>query len=199
METAIVLDSVKKMLQSGLDIDVIKSTLEDLGLTDSQIQDVLDQASGKPSVASTPAQSVSTPKPTPVQEAPTPASVNPSPMASSFSSVSRPVAEEMVKQQEMHNLSQAMTHAAIESHAQRITDVHQSISELHDKVDDLSENVNTLPESAAKVNLLSTRLSQIEREIMEIKAQGNALQSLLSKVLETNRDVLVELQRRNER
>lgn len=188
MDQGIVIDSVRKMLSSGLDAQTIKYTLLDLGLSEREADDALTIAQGK---APSPASPVS---PAPVEkESP----FVKSPTLPVYESVSNPVpASNSISQQVL--ASTTATQLAMDEHKDQLAEVHASVSDLHEKVDSISSSVSGTASAdvLAKLSLLSNRLSALEHEITDLKAQGSGLQSLLSKVLETNRDVLLELQRR---
>ena len=70
--------------------------------------------------------------------------------------------------------------------------VKNDISNLHGKI-------NSVPslskEDIAKLSMLDKRMSSLEKEISETKANTIALQSLLKKILETNKKTLLKLEK----
>lgn len=186
MDPGVVMDSVKKMLDSGIEVSVVKSTLSDLGLSDSEIDSVIRQVKGggSPETASSSQKPVPAPAFTSAKDVPVSAAT---------------LSETIVAQQQMHNLSQATTQAALESHQESLSHVDESMAAISAKLDSLSQNMGGNSDWASKLSLIQNRLSALEHDVTEVKAQGSAIQSLLTKVLETNRDALMELQRLNNR
>lgn len=188
MDQGIVIDSVKKMLSSGLDAQTIKYTLLDLGLSEREADDALSIAQGNAPSSPSPA-----PSPTAPVEPPFVKSPAAPPVYESYNAPPTP-SPSAISQQVL--ASTTATQLAMDEHKEKLADVHSSVSDLHEKVDSLSSSVGSSPDVLSKLSLLSNRLAALEHEITELKAQGSGLQSILSKVLETNRDVLLELQRR---
>ncbi|VVB98937.1 Uncharacterised protein [uncultured archaeon] len=87
------------------------------------------------------------------------------------------------------------THQMLNEHSERIGALHESISALHDKID--SSQRLLPPEAIACLTTLDRRLSTLEEAVSEAKANTIALQSLMQKVLETDRATLLELQKKN--
>ena len=56
VDKKIVLDTVKKMYQSGIDDDVVKQTLKDIGLNDKEIVQYIAEAKGEPIPTAVPEQ-----------------------------------------------------------------------------------------------------------------------------------------------
>ncbi|MDO8648043.1 MAG: hypothetical protein Q7R70_06565 [Candidatus Diapherotrites archaeon] len=173
VDSSVVLGTVKNMIESGLNDDIIKETLKDIGLSDPEIQDVLRQAHG-PNVEQPAPKRPQTPK-KPIEENPT----EPNP-------VERP--GPIVFPEHDNALDNAS--------------VHNAISELGSKVDDLKERVDSINTSAPLGNSgnfegaagLQSRIDTISTDIKELKAGTNALVDLMKKILETDRDVLLRLE-----
>ena len=87
----------------------------------------------------------------------------------------------------------AETHQILNEHAEKLGAVHSDISSLHDKIDAMPKLSN---EAFAGLSALDRRISSLEKAIGEANAGVQALQSLMQKIIETNRQILIEMQRK---
>lgn len=176
VEQKVVLESVKKMLDSGLDLDVIKSTLKDIGLSDSEADAIIAQASGKPIARAKPE----------VEE-----------QSEGEEFFEEKISKDLENHKELHNLAQTTTHAALTEHAEKLENARGRVEELHEKFDSLSEKaVVPTAELIAELNSLKNKVNTFDQDLKEVKALCDALQSILKKILETDRQVLLELERK---
>ena len=184
MVDSVVLDSVKKMLESGLSEDIIKATLQDIGLSDKEISSILKEARGKPQ-----AQQFEEAVEKPVAE------------KALHEVIAEKTAEKLkdslTEEREFQELQHATTQNALEEHAGKLDEMQQSVEELHEKVDFFKDQ-NQIPSSEflAKVEALQSRIDSLSIDVKELKAGTNALVDLLKKVLETDRQVLEKLERK---
>jgi len=107
---AIVNDTVKRMLDSGIDQPTIIATLKDIGLSDADANAVI--------------QKMSTPPPSPAVNPDTQATVD----------EVRQMKEEMVVQGEKQALNEESTHAKLDEHREKIDGINQKVSEVHEAV-----------------------------------------------------------------
>ncbi len=85
------------------------------------------------------------------------------------------------------------THQLLEEHADRIAAVHADVSALHEKVD----SGQRLPsEVLALLSALDRRISSLEKAVAEAGAHTLALKSIMQKIIDTERQVLLELQKK---
>ena len=104
VDKEIVLDTVKKMYQSGIDDDVVKQTLKDIGLNPNEIMEYITEAKGEPVSAIK-----SEPKPLEARKIAT---------------------EEKPEHVAMHTT----THVALEAQAEKTNELLAKISELEKKL-----------------------------------------------------------------
>lgn len=104
--------------------------------------------------------------------------------ASAFEASPEEVRDELLDDHEDEELQDTTAHAEMAGQSLRI-------DELHDKVDALHEKIGT-PSLSAQA--FDERLNQFEKDLGEIKAANKALQDLLKKILEANRDILIRLE-----
>ncbi|HLC79615.1 MAG TPA: hypothetical protein VJG83_04285 [archaeon] len=181
----VVAQTVKRMIASGVDDDTIKMTLKGIGLDDSEISSVIASAKG-------------------VSEEQDEADSKVGQEDADEGSVEGGEVEEgeqfepdldtrldAISQEQ--SAQHATTHTVLDEHAQKMEDMHDDISSLHEKID---SSPKFPPEAIAKISALDKRMSALEKEISETKANTLALKDILQKILETNRKTLIEVQKK---
>ena len=195
VDMIVVMQSVKKMLDSGLSVDVIISTLEDIGLSEEEAGRVVSEAQegkggqgsrsqpgGRESVD---VERENTDRPLELHER-------------IAEATSRRLSEQLREQQDLSELTHTAATVAIESHSNKIDDVQRNVERLHESFQDLqSRAVVASPELVGKVNALQAQLTALSSDVSDVKALTKALQTVLKKVLETDRDVLANLQKKH--
>ncbi len=161
VDAQVIQETVKRMVDSGIDADTIRQTLADIGLSDAEIQRALSQA-GAPAAAAAGAASAAE------ADEPSPESVR----------------DSLLEDREDEELREVTAHSALEDHGFKLDSLHDKVDALHQKL--------ASPSLAA--GAFEARLTQFERDLGEVKAATKALQDLLKKILETNRDILVRLE-----
>ena len=106
----IVNDTVKRMMDSGIEQSTIIATLKDIGLSDDEANDVIQRLSAPP-----PAPKVA-------------------PEAQAAVTEVRQMKEEMVVQGEKQATTEEATHAKLDEHKEKIESVEQKVSEVHEAV-----------------------------------------------------------------
>ncbi len=172
------MQTVKRMLSSGVDEATIRSTLEGVNLSEDEITRVIQEAKGGSTRETNNAGEE-------VQEG----ELSGEPGDDLEEDEGSEQIESMRQEQSAQH---ATTHELLDEHSQKLDDVHRNVSELHSKMDSAS----IAPEKLAKLDTFDARLISIEKQLGEIKANTNALQSLLKKILETDRQTLLSLKKK---
>lgn len=85
------------------------------------------------------------------------------------------------------------THQMLVEHADRLEAVQGGIGSLHEKVDSMPRLPN---EAIAALSALDRRLSSLEKAVAESGAGTSALKSLMQKIIDSERQILLELQKK---
>lgn len=206
----VVLQTVKRMYASGVDDATVTSTLHDIGLGDKEIESVISEAKGLARDA---------PSGTP----PTAAAAKPAGYAGEQPNGIPSLVPEIRPEhptEEKHaaagsaaeslaTRAAAKTAAAVKAQlaeardeqALRDTTVHATMAEQAEKLEQVGKGVEELKEKTAaadspavkRIAALEKKLNAQQTELADIKAACNALHSLLKKILQTDRQVLVKL------
>ena len=173
VEGSIVLDSVKKMLESGLDEGIIKATLQDIGLSEKEINSTIQQAKG--STAMMPSQQKTQDFHEAVAER-----------------TAEKVKNALAEEAGIQAIQQSATQSALEEHSEKLENVGFKVDELHEKINSLG---NAMPsEALEKLSSLQSRIDLLTVDVKELKAGSNALVDLMKKILEANRNILSQLE-----
>lgn len=220
---AIVLETIKRMYASGVDDETVKSTLRDIGLTDSEITNYLAEAKGESQTQSAPKKPMQGfSKPAPKEEEKeeldedSASSENSSgkedddlgfeegdaeglgeeDFESESDSLAERTASKIKESLDDHLDSRELSHEtamnALEEHGQNLSSIHQKIDVLHEKI---SSGPSISPQMIAQINSIEKKVIALEKELGEIKASENALQSLLKKILEANQSILNKMKK----
>ncbi len=176
----IVLETVKKMIDSGLDDATISDTLRDIGLSDAEITQYISEVKG-------------------IGDSETPGEEqvlgeNPEQEIIAEKTAQK-IKEHLYESHEEIAAQHAITQSALEEHSDAISAVHANVAELHEKLDRFSGGT-TSQEILNKMIELNTRISSLEKQLGELRAVNSATKSLLEKIFETDRSILSELERR---
>ncbi len=186
----IVRTTIQKMRDAGLSDTIIASTLSDLGLSTGQVQGYLSSAttSNAPSRNTTSGNMPSYP---PIPRPSLGESEREDIASRTSNRIVQHLEERNAYSQEESSLKDNITHIALEQHGEQLKDTHQAVMDLHEKVDSVS--MDTLSNRVSSIN---SRVEQMNRELIEIKSMGMALQSLMQKILEANQQLLFEMKNR---
>ena len=163
VDKEIVLETVRKMYESGIEDDVVEQTLRDIGLASDEIKQYIGEAKGLVP-----------------------------PRERSMGDVAKPLAErkkaaeERPDQAAMHTA----THVALEGQALKMTVLLEKIENIEKSLQKQVPKGQKAFGSSAAVN---QRLGAIEKQVNEIKAELSATKSIMEKILETDRKVLNRL------
>ena len=190
----VVLQTVKRMISTGVDDNTIRMTLKGIKLPDSEIDALINEAKGisRGSAAEAPVRAEAED------------SVKDEDAGGEYSGEGdedfgedagddEGIRDDMRDSHEQQLAHHTTTHNILEEHAGRMEELRRGVSGLHEKID---STPRISGEEIAKLSALDTRISALEREIGETKANTIALQDLLKKILETNRKTLIELQKK---
>ncbi|MFH1255687.1 MAG: hypothetical protein V1494_00170 [Candidatus Diapherotrites archaeon] len=165
VDKEVVIETVKKMYASGIGDETVKETLGDIGLGRDEIESVMAEAKG----AGKPLEG-----------------------AGSGDLISEKTAESMREHidsaAEEQALAHTTTHAALEEHGERLGEVHNSVQELRERISSI-QSPPELNAVSAKLSSVEKKLIKLEKDLGEIKASEDALQSLLKKVLLADKDL----------
>jgi ribosomal protein L12E/L44/L45/RPP1/RPP2 len=205
----VILDTVKRMVSSGVDDETIRITLKSIELSDAEIDEIIAEVRGtkakpvvsknqSPSEQVSSKQYVSEEKEGDTQEDEENLPEEPEePIIEGDNEVTAEDVSEIRKQIHASSGEQiamhTTTHQMLDEHYGKLSEVHDSINELHQKVD---SSPQISPETVAKISALDLRISGLEKEISEVKANTIALQGLLQKILEANREIISELEKK---
>ncbi len=163
VDKEIVLETIKKMYESGIDDEVVHQTLKDIGLSQAEIRQYIAEAKG---VAHKPISPKTSPEPKPFESR-------------------RAAAKEKPNQAAMHTT----THVALEQQAAKTSELLEKIGVLEKRLRVVS-TAEKMPESLASIN---QRLAAMEGKLRELKAELAATKTIMEKILETDRKVLNKL------
>jgi hypothetical protein len=169
----VILDTVKRMREGGIDDETILSTLKDIGVSDSDAEEYLNEKTGSDEVRV-------------VEE-------EPDPHEKVLSKAAEKVKKYFDEDKETRNLHAAHQQVSLEGQGQKLDELHEKIDSFKEKHAS-SEGLSI--ELKAKLGVFEEKLSRVEKDVVETKAGVSALNSLLQKVLSTNRDILLELQQK---
>lgn len=181
VSSEVVMGTVKRMLSTGVDEQTVKATLKGIDLSDAEIEEVIAAAKGLVSK-----KIQSSPEPEAEEE------------GEDLQDDAAPRPQEEIKEHieastQEQMAQHAATHEILEEHANKLDEVHRSVSDISEK---LYASPQISPDAVAKINALDYRISGLEKEISETKANTIALQSLMQKILEANREIILELQQK---
>ena len=190
----VVMQTVKRMISSGVDDNTIRTTLKGINLSEEEIEKVMNEAKGITPQNNAPEQkqeSQQKSEVSPEEEVPEDEnydSVDEEESQPPEKNVSKDIASASQEQAAQHTT----THTYLEEHGEKMDSVKKDISNLKGKI---NSTPSLSKEDIAKLSMLDKRMSSLEKEISETKANTLALQSLLKKILETNKKTLLKLEK----
>jgi len=172
-------DTIKRMLDSGIDDATIISTLTDIGISQGDAQRMVASVKqGFSGASSAPSSSQ--------VAGPSPSSNISDELAAQKQSVDF-VKTELETRSQMDALNQGAVHNVLDMHGQKLDEVSQ-------KVDEVRQTLSGAPLSAGSDPMLATKLSELEAKVDDINAGVTALREVLKKILETDRQILTDLE-----
>ena len=177
----VVLETIKKMHDSGIEQTVIENTLKNIGLSDDEISSYMAEVIG---VKLAPLKQV--PKIIVAEAVPEDDAVE-----RTATRTAEKVKEHIAEKADADELKETTTHVALSEHQNRLDEVHNSVNKLHAKVD--SFPVPDADSLLIEVKNLAQRVSTFEKELSDIKAMTSATKSIMEKILDTDRNILTKL------
>ena len=183
----IVNDTVKRMLDAGIDDATILSTLADVGL---------DGAKGKAIIAAlrapAPAQATPVQAASPAQDTSSDEAFLTDESPENLTSQSQVSDMDMMKteletQGEVHQLHQAATQSTLDLHEDKLNEFDTKVEALKQSVAAASVQKETDPQ-------IFYRLTELENKVSGMTSTVNATFDVMRKVLETNRSILTSLE-----
>ncbi len=228
-----VLESIRKMLDSGIEEDVIESTLLDIGLSKTEIGELISEVkTGKTAEQPSPQK-----QETRVFRAAPSSGQRPLPEGKSREEVqaeSQPVQPEKEKAEEIQKargeeedeeeesppaeeegktksrapesageggeeeeetesdeLRETSDKVELAEHAEELEKMNDSLENIQRKIALLSQKQFTASEFRKSLDSLEERVEETRKDLSDLKASSSALQSLLKKLIETDRKLLV--------
>lgn len=169
-----VLKTVKRMFSSGLDEAAVKSALADLGLSKAEQEELLAAAGRKPK-----------------KPAEAPPEAEEVAGAGEFPSILEEEEKEHIAEKTADKVKRHLEEkAAMDSLRETTSQV--ALEEQGKRIGEVSERLaKGVPLQAG----LEKRIYSMESELKAIKAQNKALQDLLKKILDANRDILLKMKK----
>ncbi len=170
----VVLQTIKKMKESGIDNSVIKATLKDIGLNDEESKQYMKEAAGEKAEAKKEADIVQDQIAEKTAE-----------------KTAEKIKEELVAENEERELRDTTQRVVLEEQKSKMEDVEKGVGKLHQKIESLATPANK--ELSGNIAVLEQRINGIDKKISDLKAINTATKDLMEKVLEANRKILTKL------
>ncbi len=176
VDKAVVVETIRKMYESGIEDSVVRQTLADIGLGEKEIREAMAaaKAGAAPGAESEEAEEEAVPA----------------------YSAARPDFREQLAQQ--HAAQEAMhttTHAAMEGHGAKLDELGERIGGVEERIGKI-HSLTEAPSNRDLVELIAVtnqKLALLEKQLSDLKALTKALQTVMEKILETDRKILVKM------
>jgi len=200
VSSEVVLQTIRRMISSGVDDNTIRITLKGIGLPDPQIDSLIRDAKAGTPVQGARAQETNEEASGEQEESAGDEAAGDEDIdyegdaeAGAEEGEEGDVKSEIASSSQEQLANHTTTHNILEQHSSKMDQVRADVSALHEKFD---SSPKISGEQMAKLGALDVRISSLEREVSETKANTIALQELLKKILETDRKTLLELQKK---
>lgn len=189
----VVMQTVKRMISSGVDDNTIRTTLKGIDLSEEEIEKVMNESKGITPQNKAPEQKQESQQKSEVSSEDDSDEENYDSIGEAESQPpEKKVSKEIASASQEQAAQHTTTHTYLEEHGEKIDSVKNDISNLKGKI---NSTPSLSKEDIAKLSMLDKRMSSLEKEISETKANTLALQSLLKKILETNKKTLLKLEK----
>lgn len=166
----IIMETVRKMYDSGIEDSVIEATLRDIGLNDEEIVQYIAEAKGA--------------KPQPI-----------GPAEEDHNIIAEKTAERikqhLADERDERELRETTHQAQLDEHYRHLANVEENVGMLYEKIESLSTASSR--ELGSKIDVLEVKISALERQLADLRALSAATKDLMDKVLEVNRKILTKL------
>jgi len=161
----VVLETIKKMHESGIEQSVIEATLKDIGLNEAEVKQYLGEVSGKPA-----------------------------PMEKEqddkiASKAAEKIKGHLVEERQERELRETTQQNEMQEHGSKLKDIDKKVETIRQKFDGGSGSAPI----NEQITVLEHRINGLEKKLGEIKAISNATKIVMEKVLEANRKILNKL------
>jgi len=178
----VILDTVRKMYESGIEDSVIEATLCDIGMGQEEAKQYLLEVKGKP---------ISQPELDSQSQEQSQDSDSFSERDSVAEQTAFRVKEHLDAERQERELHQTTQQVAMDEQQNKIAGLDQKVSEIHQKIDFTASPTNK--QLASNLDGLYKRIDNIETQLADIQASSNATRDLMKKILEANRSILNKL------
>ncbi|MEW6295815.1 MAG: hypothetical protein AB1467_06020 [Candidatus Diapherotrites archaeon] len=168
VNSEVIIQTIKKMLDSGIDVSVVRSALKDLGLNEGEIDSYFAQVKGGSKGR---------------QEEET--GLDEEEKDSIARKASERIKEHLDERNEEEDLLHASTHLRLDEHAEKLDEIHAKISSMQKEGFDVEDFL-------LKMDAFERELRALKEDVTEIKALTSSVQQLMKKVLETQREILTK-------
>jgi len=205
----LIMGTIKKMFSSGVDDETVKNTLKDIGLSDSEVAAYIAEAKGTKPIQTTSQKTMQKEILEEKQEEEEPSSGEEAESAEEgeegefgegdfdeeevASGLEERVRGDIQDVRDVHDLGHSTTHAALEGHSEMLDELQRKLDMIQSKLD-MAPSIS--PETIKKINSIDSKITLVEKELLEVKALTTALQDILKKVLDTDRAVLNRLEKK---
>ncbi len=166
----VVLQTIKKMYESGIEDSVIEATLKDIGLSEEDAAQYISEVKGGPPA-----------KAEPTEEEKEEISEKTASM----------VKAHLDEERAERDLKETTQHVYLEEQRSKIEGVEKGVGDLHAKVESLATPGNS--ELATNIAVIEKRIGGLEKRVADLKAINTATKELMEKVLESNHKILTKL------
>jgi len=196
VDKEVVVKTIKKMIDSGIDDSVILNTLADLGLSSEDSQELLSSAkegsSGKEEKEIDEEVGEEIPEAETKDES-TEEDIEEENDSDSYDidsvikKTSAKMKEQLAEKDSTDSLREQTTQLKLEEQDGKLDEIHQKISSLHGSV-----SSQDLTELKKKVFSMEKDVTEIKKDLKEASARINAMHDIMKKILETNRKILTK-------
>jgi len=188
VDKKVVVKTIKKMLDSGIEDEVIKSTLSDLGLTEEESIELLASAKGEAVPLAQEQEEIPEAGETEQEITEPPVEEENYDIDAVIKKTSDRIKNHLAEKENSDELKEQSTHMKLEEHDGKLDEMHSKIDSLHSKLDSSPVFMNL----SKKVSSVEKDVSEIKSDLKELKAKTNAVHDIMKKILETERKLLTK-------